>query len=331
MQVLVTGGTGFVGSHTVAALLRHGHQVRVLARDPGRLPSVLGPLGVEAEAIRGDVTDRASVTAAVAGCDAVVHAAAQIGVGGVGGAGQTADVNVVGTRTVLDEALAAGLDPVVYTSTITVHLPSADAVVTPSSALVEPLSAYGTSKRDAELVVRAHQAQGHPVCSVTLGGIYGPDSPHLDGSFAAVLGALGSMMLVAPGGMGLVDVRDVAELLARAVEPGRGPRHYLAGGQYVTWAEWTDLLGRAAGVDVHGHRVTADEMVDLGRQFDTQRAAGALVDTPLSEEAAVIMTSGVPTDDSATLADLGFTYRPLLDTFADTVAFLRAQGHLPTR
>jgi dihydroflavonol-4-reductase len=326
VRVLVTGGTGFVGSHTVAALLRHGHDVRVLARDPGRVPSVLGRLGVRAEAVRGDVTDPDSVAAAVAGCQAVVHAAAEIG---VGGAGQTGDVNVVGTRTVLDQALAAGVDPVVYTSTITVHLPSTDPVVTPDSALAEPLSPYGVSKRDAELVVRERQADGHPVCSVTLGGVYGPDAPHLEGSFAAVLGALGSMMLVAPGGMGLIDVRDAAELLARATEPGRGPRRYLAGGQFVTWATWTELLGEAAGVHVHGHRVTTEEMVDLGRQFDAQRAAGTPVGAPLSEEAAVIMTSGVPTDDSATLADLGLTYRPVLDTFRDTVAFLRAEGHLP--
>jgi dihydroflavonol-4-reductase len=144
-----------------------------------------------------------------------------------------------------------------------------------------------------------------------------------------VMGALGSMMLVAPGGMGLVDVRDVAELLARATVPGRGPRRYLAGGQYVTWAQWTELLGEAAGVHVHGHRVTTEELVDLGRQFDAQRTAGMPVGAPLSEEAAVIMTSGVPTDDSATLAELGVTYRPILDTLRDTVAFLRAEGHLP--
>jgi hypothetical protein len=75
--------------------------------------------------------------------------------------------------------------------------------------------------------------------------------------------------------------------------------------------------------------VTAEEMIDLGRQFDARRAGGTPVDAPLSEEAAVIMTSGVPTDDSAMLADLGFAYRPLLDTFSDTVAFLRAGGHLP--
>lgn len=326
MRVLVTGGTGFVGSHTVAALVREGHEVRVLARTPARLPHVLGPLGVTAEAVRGDVTDARSVAAALDGCQAVVHAAAEIGV--EGGSGQTSDVNVAGTRTVLDLALGAGMDPVVYTSSITVYLPSDDPVVTPSSVLATPLSAYGTSKRDAELVAREHQDQGRPVTTVTLGGIYGPNSPHLDGSFGAVLGALGSMMLVPPGGLGVVDVRDAATLLARAVEPGRGPRRYLAGGTFVTWATWTELLGEAAGVDLHGHVVTAEEMVELGRRFDVQRAEGVL-DAPLSEEAAVIMTSGVPTDDSATLADLGIAYRPLLETFRDTVAYLRAGGHLP--
>jgi nucleoside-diphosphate-sugar epimerase len=329
MRVLVTGGTGFVGSHTVAALVHRGHGVRVLARSPERVPAVLGPFGVSVEAVRGDVTDRASVAAALEGCRAVVHAAAEIGV--AGGTGQTSDVNVTGTRTVLDEAVAAGIDPIVYTSTITVYLPSADPVVTPSSALAEPLSAYGASKRDAELLVRGHQDRGDPVTSVTIGGVYGPVSPHRDGSFGAVLGALGSVMLVPPGGMGVVDVRDVAELLARAVEPGRGPRRYLAGGQYVTWARWTEVLGEAAGTDLHGHVVTAGEMVDLGRRFDEQRRGGVPVDVPMSEEAAVIMTSGVPTDDSATLADLGLTYRPLLETFRDTVAYLRASGDLPAR
>jgi nucleoside-diphosphate-sugar epimerase len=327
VKVLVTGGTGFVGSHTVAALIVRGHDVRVLARNPERVPVVLESFGIDAESVRGDVTDPLAVASALHGCDAVVHAAAEIGVGGAGG--QTTDVNVVGTRTVLTEALAAGMDPIVYTSTVTVYLPSQDAVVTPSSALAEPLSAYGASKRDAELLVREHQGQGHPITSFTLGGIYGPTSPHLDGSFQAILGALGSMMLVPPGGLGVVDVRDAAELLARAVEPGKGPRHYLAGGQYVTWAEWTELLGEAAGVDLHGHVVSAEDMIEMGRQFDAQRELGP-VDIPLSEEAAIIMTSGVPTDDSATLADLGMAYRPLLDTFRDTVAYLQAGGHLPT-
>jgi len=325
MLVLVTGATGFIGSHAVAALRRDGHDVRILVRNPDRIAPALEPHGVTVSAVQGDMTDPKSVATAVRGCDAVIHAAGEVGV--EGGTGPKTTANVDGVRTVVSAALDAGLDPVVYTSTITVHLPTDESVLTPDSPLAQPLSAYGASKRDAELLVRRWQHEGAPVTSFTIGGVYGPVSPHLDGSFGAVLAALESFMLVPPGGLGVVDVRDLATFLSRAVEPGRGPRHYLCGGQYVTWAQWTEALGHAAGVEVAHQEVTADELIDLGRQFDRLRAEGRN-SAPLSEEAAIIMTSGVPTDDSATLADLGAAYRPLSETFADTVGYLRSIGRL---
>jgi dihydroflavonol-4-reductase len=244
-----------------------------------------------------------------------------------GGTGPKTTANVDGVRTVMSAALDAGVDPIVYTSTITVHLPTDEPLITVDSPLAQPLSSYGASKRDAELLVRGWQAESAPITSFTIGGAYGPMSPHLDGSFGAVLAALETFMLVPPGGLGVVDVRDLATMLSRAVQRGRGPRHYLAGGQYVTWAGWTEALGAAAGVEVAHQEVTAAEMIDLGRQFDRMRAEGRS-SAPLSEEAAIIMTSGVPTDDRSTLADLGCTYRPLAETFADTVAYLRAIGRL---
>lgn len=325
MKVLVTGGTGFIGSHTVAALVRHQHEVRVLARTPTRVDPILDPHGVEVEIVQGDVTDSTSVVAALDGCDAVVHAAAEIPLG----PGPTTDVNVVGSRTVIGEAVALGLDPIIYTSTITVYLPTSEATITPSSNLATPLSAYGASKQEVELFVRGLQADGAPIVSFLLGGVYGPTSPHLGGSFHAVISALESLMLTPPGGTGILDVRDVADMLAKAVEPGRGPRRYLAGGQYVPWIEWTDLLSEAAGVAVRREAVSVEQMVDLGRAFDEQRKQGDVVDVPLSEEAALIMTSCKPTEDSATLKDLELGYRPLIETLRDTVDYLRAIGRLP--
>jgi dihydroflavonol-4-reductase len=324
--VLVTGATGFIGSHAVAALRREGHDVRILVRDPDRVAPALEPHGVTASVVIGDMTDPRSVATAVSGCDAVIHAAGEVGVGG--GTGPKTTANVDGVRNVIGAALEAGVDPVVYTSTVTVHLPTTESMITPLSPLAEPLSAYGASKLEAELLVRRWQSEGAPVTSFTIGGVYGPYSPHVEGSFAAVLAALETYMLVPPGGLGVVDVRDLTTMLARAVEPGRGPRRYMAGGQYVTWAGWTDALGRAAAVDVGHRELAADDMIELGREFDRLRAEGGS-SAPLSEEAAIIMTSGVPTDDHATLADLGCSYRPLVETFADTVNFLRAIGRLP--
>ena len=76
--------------------------------------------------------------------------------------------------------------------------------------------------------------------------------------------------------------------------------------------------------------MTVDEMVALGREFDHQRRSGVPVDVPLTEEAAIVMTGCPPTDDAATLADLGLAYRPVVETFRDTVEYLRAEGHLPS-
>jgi nucleoside-diphosphate-sugar epimerase len=238
-------------------------------------------------------------------------------------------VNVIGSRTVIGEAAARGLDPIIYTSTVTVYLPATEAVVNPSSRLASPRSAYGASKREVELYVRDLQGEGAPVVSFLLGGVYGPTSPHLEGSFHAVVSALDSLMLTPPGGTGIVDVRDVAEMLTKAMEPGRGPRRYLAGGQYLSWTEWTDLLSKAAGVGVARQDVSTEQMVDLGRQLDEQRRRGQVVDIPLSEEAALIMTGCVPTDDSMTLGELAMAYRPLIETLRDTVDYLRSIGRVP--
>jgi dihydroflavonol-4-reductase len=135
------------------------------------------------------------------------------------------------------------------------------------------------------------------------------------------------MMLVPPGGVGVIDVRDVADLVTRLLVPGLAPRRVMAGGRFVTWDEWTAVLSEACGRKVPSRPVSAEDMVSLGQEMDRLRAAGQ--DTPpLSQEAAVIMSAGRPTDDGEALCLLGREYRPTVDTFRDTVQFLRRTGRL---
>jgi nucleoside-diphosphate-sugar epimerase len=100
MKVLVTGGTGFVGSHSVRALLAKGHQVKLLARNPKRVEMK------DVDVAAGDVTDRAAVAKAVAGCDAVLHCASIYSLEARKNA-EMLRVNVGGTRNVLEAGVAA--------------------------------------------------------------------------------------------------------------------------------------------------------------------------------------------------------------------------------
>src|SRR5262245_22598045 len=114
MRVLITGGTGFVGSHTQAAVLRPGHHVRLLVRRPERVGAALAPLGVdEVDAVTGDVLDPASVQAGVEGCDALINAAAIFSLDPAE-AQKMLDTNIRATQIVLEAAIGAGLDPIIH-------------------------------------------------------------------------------------------------------------------------------------------------------------------------------------------------------------------------
>jgi nucleoside-diphosphate-sugar epimerase len=323
MRVLVTGATGFVGSHTAAALASAGHDVRVLVRNPARVPPALDPHGVQAEVVVGDMTDEATVRSAVADCDAVVHAAAQVG---VGGGGTVAEANLIGAQTVIGAAIDAGVRRIVFTSSVVVHLPTDAPMIMLDAPLSEPMSAYGATKVETERLIRRWQDDGHPITTVVLGGIYGPNAPDLINSFTAILSAVEQTMIVPPGGTTVIDVRDVALLLTRIVERETQVPRVLAGGHFIEWDDWVVALERALGQPIASQRVTTDELLALARELSA--AASPHEPPALSEEAAMVMISGVPLDDHAWLTRFGVALTPLDQTFADVIAYLRTIGRL---
>jgi nucleoside-diphosphate-sugar epimerase len=305
-------------------LVSAGHDVRVLARNPARVPAALDPHGVQAEVVVGDMTDESVVRSAVNGCDAVIHAAAQVGIGGGGPAGEA---NLVGARTVIGAAIDAGVRRVVFTSSVMVHLPTDAPVITLDAPLSEPMSAYGATKIETERLIRRWQDAGQPITTVVLGGIYGPHAPDLINSFTAILSAVEQLMVIPPGGTTVIDVRDVALLLMRIVECDTHVPRVLAGGHFMQWGDWVVALERALGRAVSTLRVTADELLALAREL----TAAASPDEPpaLTVEAAMVMITGVPLDDDACLARFGVALTPVDQTFADVVTYLRTIGRLP--
>ncbi len=171
MTTLLTGATGFLGGNIVRALVARGDRVRVLVRptsDVGELEKL------DVEIVTGDVTDRASVAAAVTGCERVFHSAALVKTW-LPGRSQFERVNVDGTRNVIETALEAGAERVVYTSTFLVLKPSDEPILALSRADEnEVWTDYARTKRTAQQFVDELVAGGAPVVSVFPGVIYGP-------------------------------------------------------------------------------------------------------------------------------------------------------------
>jgi nucleoside-diphosphate-sugar epimerase len=332
LLVLVTGGTGYVGSHATAALARAGHRIRVLARSPASIPAALEPLGVDrVEATIGEVTDPAAVEHALRGCDAVLHTASVFSMDP-----RKADainaVNVRGTDIVLGTAHRLGLDPIVYVSSEVALLPTADGeVLTPDSPVKRPPGPYCRSKADAERVARKYQALGAPVVSVLPAAVWGPQDPHLgEGATMATNVLRNRFPVVMPGGMQIVDVRDVAAVLAAVMQPGRGPRSYLVAGHYLTLPDLLRTLGDLSGRRIWFVTVPPWFLAAFGRMADiVQRRLRTRL--PWSGESIWIMNCDARCDDSKTRDELRLESRPLQETFVDTVQWLVEVGHLTPR
>jgi nucleoside-diphosphate-sugar epimerase len=332
LLVLVTGGTGYVGSHSIAALAGAGHRIRVLARSAEKIPAALGPLGVSGvEAPIGDVTDPAAVERALEGCDAVVHAASVFSLD-ARKADEMNSVNVRGTDTVLGAAYRLGLDPIVHVSSEVALLPPVGGeVLTPDSPVKRPPGPYCRSKADSELVARKFQALGAPVVSVLPAGVWGPHDPHLGEGVTLAANVLRNRYpIIMPGGMHIVDVRDVAAVLAAVMQPGRGPRSYLVAGHYLTMPGIIGMLGELSGRRIRFVTLPAWFLAGFGRLADVvQRRVRTRL--PWSAENIWIVNCDARCDDSKTRDELQLEPRPLQETFADTVHWLAEAGHLTPR
>lgn len=246
-RVFVTGGTGFVGSAVVRALIARGFAVRALVRRG----SATGNLaGLDCEIAEGDMMDGASLSSAMCGVRFVFHVAADYRLW----APDPSEIvrhNVEGTRAVMKLALQARVERVVYTSSVAVLRPVPGRAADEMSRMPEneAIGAYKKSKIAAHALVESLVARdGLPAVIVSPSTPIGPrDIKPTPTGQIIVNAARGKMPAYVDTGLNLVHVDDVAAGHLLALERGKPGAHYILGGQDVTLGSMLASIANAAG------------------------------------------------------------------------------------
>lgn len=183
-KVLVTGGAGFIGRHVVRQFLEHGWQVVVFDLREFSELELSNEEGVEA--VQGDITSTEALREAMHECDAVVHLAAVVSVPqSIQEPEKTMQVNVTGTRNVLQCALEGGISKVIVASSAAVYGSSSDMPLQ-ESGQVECLSPYAESKAMNEKDVIAFRKNGLNALALRFFNVYGPGQ-RSDSSYASLI------------------------------------------------------------------------------------------------------------------------------------------------
>jgi len=329
MRIMVSGGTGFTGSHSVRAFLAAGHSVRLLVRDAAKVRRVYDPLDLaipERDVVVGDITDASSVETAMAGCDAVFHSAALVDLRR-SQARRVLDTNVRGTQLIVGGAARRGVPSIVYVSSASILFQPGLPELHLGLPIAHANTAYAKSKADAEHFVRKLQDEGHPIRTSYPSGIIGPDDPGLTNSNYALYTFLAISGVETSGTFQAVDVRDLATLHLRQLELPEGPRRHVAAGPALPWAEFYQMLDRLVGyrlarVRVPGAILRGGGVVGdfIKRFWDFQY--------PLTRDAMEFATQWPGIDGTPTTAELGIRFRPPIDTYTDALRWLVNAGHI---
>ena len=318
-KTLVTGASGFLGSHLVRKLAERGDELRLLARRSSRLDHLAG---VEFERGTGDITDRRAVRRAMQGVDRVFHVAGRTSLRAADREAVFA-ANLRGARVVFEEALEAGVERLVHTSSagaIGVAKPRGTADETTPFQIGHLGISYVNSKHEAELEAFRLAAHGLPVVIVNPSFVLGPDDPSRTSMGLVRRFCLGRIPVYVAGALNIVDVRDVADGHLLADTKGAvGERYILAGRNFTLDRLFADLA-RISGVDPPPLKLPTGLAMAGAR---TASRVGLPVSAPPEEIASA--SQWWTYRNTKAKRELGFDPRPHEETLEDAVSWQLAE------
>jgi dihydroflavonol-4-reductase len=246
VNVLLTGATGFLGGWVARALVRAGHSVRALVRQPSRVQG-LGELGVSVAP--GDILSPESLKSALVDMSAIVHCAGSV-------SRSRRDrvsvrlANVAGTRNILEAARCRRVR-VLHTSSIACIGPTYEPRIVDETTPGTPLAfdfPYVESKRESEALVLSYAADGLDVVVLNPGSVMGPGDPYYGSTELPLRYLRGELRMYPRGGMSFCDARDIAEAYVAALERGATGERYILAGANFSYREVQAELQRLTGL-----------------------------------------------------------------------------------
>jgi dihydroflavonol-4-reductase len=326
-RILVTGATGFVGAAVARALARRGCDLRLSHRRGSNLSNLAGLPG---ERVEADLTDPASMARAVAGCRYLFHVAADYRLW-VPDSEAMRRVNVDGTLALLRAAGEAGVERIIYTSSVAAlgltddGSPADEATLNRAEDHVGP---YKRSKYEAEMTVRSLAAQGLDVVIVNPSAPVGPADLKPTPTGRMVLDAArGRMPAYVETGMNIVHVDDVAEGHVLALEHGYAGESYILGSENLMLSEIARMITLLAGQAPPRIRLPITPLVPIAAMMEFWAKYSG--QPPMMTRDMLKMARRRMFYSSAkAIRDLGYAPRPAKLAFRDALADFAARGLL---
>ncbi len=322
MNVVVTGGTGFLGEHLVRQLLESGeHKPVVLARSTS---PVLAKLGVTQ--VRGSVSEGTELEDCLSGCEGVFHLAGVVS-RDPEDSQRMMRTHVDGTRSLIESAARAGVRRVVVASSSgTIAVSESERIHDERSGYATEVAAgwpyYASKIYQEKLALQLGEELGIEVVVVNPSLLLGPGDRRLSSTEDVLKFLRREIPMVPRGGVNFVDVRDAAAATIAALTKGKSGERYLLGGPNWTFDEFFGRLERAAKVSPPRLKLPSKwQRFGAGLMQEVYRAAGK--DSPV-DKIAVDMSQHFWWMDSAKAnRELGFESRDPGLTLVDTVNYLR--------
>lgn len=323
-SVFLTGGSGFLGSHLLHELRAAGCEVRALSR---RAESDTALAAAGAVPVRADLADAASLARALAGCEAVFHAAADTSVWRPQAAAQTA-TNVDGTVRLLRAAEAAGVRAFVHTSSVSAfsHLVHQTLTESVPQRGVESWINYERSKQLGEQAVRGSAL---PWIVFNPSHILGPGDRH---NWSRLIAMVDREKLpgVPPGSGAFADVREIAAAQVRAWRRQRFGEAYLVGGEHLSFVDFVRRVGARLGRPTPARATPAWALLAYARVLDAwSRLSGR--EPAVTPEGATLTCHHLSVDSSKAKRELDYRETPFDTLLADTLDWMAAEGLLRAR